>query len=348
MISQEQDIFIHRYIYPDASSVFKCTLKPIGEIKDNCIVILDTNVLLVPYTLSKDSLDNIDREYKKLKEQNRLFIPAQVAREFATNRPKKITETYQRLKQKRENIIYGKTSKGFAVLKELDSYKNLMKYEKEINRFVEKYRQELDNILNSIKEWIWNDPISISYKEIFDESNIIDIEIKETEKKKEKKGIEVNSESSDTIDVATFESDFQGKTKNDIESELKKRICHKIPPGYKDKGKPDSGIGDLLIWHTILKIAKEKNRDVIFISGDEKNDWWYQCDKQTIYPRFELISEFYRETCGKTIHILKLSDFLRIYNVSGEIIEEVENEERPLEETLPDNNSQETKPYKEG
>ena len=66
---------------------------------------LDTNTLLVPYTTSKESLKQIEETYKTLIGQERLVIPAQVAREFAKNRASKIGEVFQQLSRNKESSV---------------------------------------------------------------------------------------------------------------------------------------------------------------------------------------------------------------------------------------------------
>ena len=102
---------------------------------------------------------------------------------------------------------------------------------------------------------------------------------------------------------------------------------HKIPPGFKDDRKADDGVGDFLIWLTILEIAKQK-KHVIFVSGDEKNDWFYISEKQALYPRFELIIEFQEISKGKTFHILKLSELLNLFGADKKAVEEIQVEEK--------------------
>lgn len=56
------------------------------------------------------------------------------------------------------------------------------------------------------------------------------------------------------------------------------RIEHRLPPGFRDDGKPENRLGDLIIWYEILeKSAAVSNAfpRVLFISRDEKSDWVY-------------------------------------------------------------------------
>src|SRR5262249_54130348 len=109
---------------------------------------------------------------------------------------------------------------------------------------------------------------------------------------------------------------------------LEKDILYKLPPGYKDAGKDDEGIGDLLIWQTILEVAKTHGKSVIFVSADQKPDWWSKSEGSALYPRYELIDEFRRISLGQSFHIIRFSGFLDLYGASKEVVKEVQREER--------------------
>lgn len=75
-------------------------------------------------------------------------------------------------------------------------------------------------------------------------------------------------------------------------------------------------------------------RGLIFISADEKNDWWHQSNKEGLYPRFELVDEFRRETNGQSFHIFSLSKLLQIFNASSTVIDSVAATENQLSNEL--------------
>ncbi|HEY0069659.1 MAG TPA: PIN-like domain-containing protein, partial [Chloroflexia bacterium] len=113
----------------------------------------------------------------------------------------------------------------------------------------------------------------------------------------------------------------------DIYADLQRRLELNIPPGYKDKGKTDQGIGDLLIWHTILYVGSKDNSSVIFVSADEKADWRQRGGDKALYPRYELVNEFARATGGQAFHIVKVSDLLALFGADQRIVDEVKLEE---------------------
>jgi len=93
------------------------------------------------------------------------------------------------------------------------------------------------------------------------------------------------------------------------------RYARAIPPGYKDdkKGEPDK-YGDLLIWLQLIDLAKLRNKSIIFITGDTKEDWWLQHRGETFGPRPELRQEmmvaagvhFYMYTTPRFLEFAKL------------------------------------------
>jgi len=172
-----------------------------------------------------------------------------------------------------------------------------LEFEKQIQEQQKKYSKKIDEILERIRQWRWDDPVSAVYKELFKPEFIQELSISQDE----------------------------------IVKDLERRNKHSIPPGFKDKKKDDYGVGDLIIWKTILEVAKTRNRDIVFVSGDEKNDWFYRSDSQSLYPRFELITEFKNHTDDKTLHIIKLSKLLDLLGAAEEAVSEVQIKELEMD-----------------
>jgi len=162
--------------------------------------------------------------------------------------------------------------------------------EAKINELISSYQKSLDAVMNHIKNWTWNDPISSVYKSLFVSETIFD-------------------------HVPDQES---------FKHEMDNRYSNEIPPGYQDKNKVDGGFGDLLIWYTIIEIANKKNKDIIFVSGEEKSDWFYKSEGQILYPRFELICEFKAKTSNKHFHIIKLSEMVELFGITDSVVTELE------------------------
>lgn len=102
------------------------------------------------------------------------------------------------------------------------------------------------------------------------------------------------------------------------------RYEKKIPPGFKDaKDKKelrycDRGMtyqamfGDLILWRqTIAHVRAAELQDVIFITGDGKDDWWQSIDKKILGPSPELVAEFLKESGAKRFWMYPADQFLK-------------------------------------
>jgi len=228
-----------------------------------------------------------------LLEEGRLIIPARVAREFANNRAKKLGELFQRLtnQQSKQHSVQ---QESYPLLENIDEYTKLQEEAKNIALMVKDYQKTLASVIAKVESWAWNDPISLLYQELFTPNVVVEC----------KKGTE----------------------------ELRKahieRFALKIPPGYKDEGgKDDDGIGDLLIWQTILEIAADQKHSVIFVTGEKKADWWHNSNGRQLYPRYELVDEFRRASGGESFHIITFSRLLEMFGASSTAVNEVRVEE---------------------
>src|SRR5579859_5356824 len=131
---------------------------------------------------------------------------------------------------------------------------------------------------HEINQWGWNDPVTSIYRETF---------------------------TGEVVNKHAINNEA-------IQTELKYRFANKIPPGYKDAAKEDGGVGDLLIWKSILEIGKARKRPLVFVSGEEKADWCYRSDNRGMLPRYELIDEFRRASSGNAFCMVSFSELLKL------------------------------------
>jgi hypothetical protein len=90
---------------------------------------------------------------------------------------------------------------------------------------------------------------------------------------------------------------FDEKTSDTVFAEAKSRYKRDIPPGFKDKGKPEPECyGDYVAWKQILDYAAAKKTSVILVTDDAKEDWWLRIHGETIGPLPLLVEEFRRTT----------------------------------------------------
>jgi len=284
-----------RKVFPDAHASLLFHAKSFEEMKERCVFVLDTNVLLVPYTVGKDSLSLLQEKFSELVKDKRLVVPAQVLREFLKNRPLKITEVYQQLQRKLDGLKAYETG-TYPLLEQEKEYQDLKESESELARHLDSYRERLKSLIDALRSWGHDDPVMRAYRSVFTKT-------------------------------AIRESDLDdAKLLNDLEW----RIDNKIPPAYKDASKADSGIGDLIIWHTILNVGASDASDVVFVTNETKADWWHRSENHTLMPRIELVEEFRRRTQGWSFTMLSLSGLLRALGISSTVVTEIERQDEAL------------------
>jgi len=93
------------------------------------------------------------------------------------------------------------------------------------------------------------------------------------------------------------------------------RAARQEPPGYKDGEKansdlPEGAAGDYLVWHQTLEEATRRGIDILLVTGDEKEDWWWRYRSELLGPRIELVSEF-KARCGRQLYMMRPIDLLR-------------------------------------
>jgi PIN like domain len=165
--------------------------------------------------------------------------------------------------------------------------------DRQINRLIKERNQHVLTLQTEVKSWNWNDPVTLLYREVFTE---------------------------DCIELTPVDRE---RVYNDLLSEN----ALQIPPGYKDSRKPDKGVGDRLIWQSILKVGERCQRNVILVSGETKYDWWVGADKDSLYPRFELSYEFWSRSNQRSFWILSFEDFLKLQKASAQLVRAAEVEE---------------------
>jgi hypothetical protein len=97
-------------------------------------------------------------------------------------------------------------------------------------------------------------------------------------------------------------------------AEASRRIEAKEPPGYKDAekqdgGLPEGGAGDYLVWYEATRYAKEQARDLLIVTSDQKEDWWWRQNTDFIGPRPELTLQ-YHQLAGRRLFLMRPAELL--------------------------------------
>ena len=246
------------------------------ELWNHATFVFDTNVYLNLYRYTGKTREQLLSALSELKD--RLWMPNQIAHEFMKHRVPIIIEMNQQYDSITKNII-DIIDKSYLPL-------HLDKEDSDMEELKTMIRKQVDKI--------------------------------------KKSKVAVTTEEKDRI-LEKLLALYNGKVGTplteqeiaQIEGEGKGRYEKEVPPGYKDyakKNEADSNnaFGDLLFWKEILKYAASQKKDIVLITDDQKEDWWYIVHGQTIGPRIELKKEFMDETKQK-FHMYSMSNFIKRY-----------------------------------
>lgn len=250
---------------------FRPTDEEYQEVWENCLFVLDTNTLINLYRYSEPAKQDVIKILHKI--QDRLWMPFRVAEEYLDTRLNEVSN------QSKE-------------------YDNT---EKEIR----KLKQSLES--SSKHPFISQETLK-SADEIFEK---IISEMKSNQEKHDSR-FQVDDIQHQLLEIfsSNVGPQLERSVLDNIFEEGSKRYNEQIPPGFKDHGKsanPESFrdkcrvFGDLIIWKEIIRKSQKESVPIVFVTDDQKSDWWHRINGKTISPRPELINEFQSETNQKIL-----------------------------------------------
>ena len=100
--------------------------------------------------------------------------------------------------------------------------------------------------------------------------------------------------------------------------EGKERYSRQLPPGFCDAGKEaeegdNNAYGDFVVWKQIMEYAGSRKSDIIYVTHDQKKDWWQIAKGRTVGPRIELRKEFAEKT-KQRFYMYSMESFLEYYS----------------------------------
>lgn len=286
-------------LYPELDDLLSPSVVSTADSPD-VLVVLDTNALLFPFKVGGRDFSEIKSAFTRLAGEGRLRVPARVIREYLNNRDTQLSNLLKAVQDK-VSTLPSSGSNLPHFFKDMDGASAAFDADQHLHKASREYAKALRPLIDRMKAWRGDDPVTVAYKKIFGPDVVVDCK-------------------------------FDRPT---VAQQWKTRLENKTPPGYKDSNKPDKGIGDFLIWLTILEIGRTSEKDIIFVTGDEKADWRVRSDNSGVYPRPELIDEYRRCTKGKNLRLLKLADLLEEVGAPKEVVEDVrEAETLTVEEQL--------------
>lgn len=286
--------------------IFKGFYNPSEELlqkawnSDETLFVFDTNVLLNLYGYAEQTREDFFELLKTL--GNKLWIPFHVGLEYQRRRLEVIRDEkaiFNKINgnlEKIESVFRGDFEQLALKRRFPRLHENTEKLNKDISKSISSYKK-------SVSYWDDKQPCVRSHDSIREKLN---------ELIHDKVG--APPESQQWLD--------------ELYKEGNERYENKIPPGYKDWKKSESkentfsynGLkydrqyGDLILWKQLIEKAKSDNvKNVVFVTDDSKEDWWYILEsrgKKQIGPHANLQSEIYREAQLDIFHMYNTSTFL--------------------------------------
>lgn len=286
-------------------SYYQPSEKEFKELWENCMFVLDANVLLNLYRYPKSAMEDLFKVFNVI--SSRLWIPHQVALEYQRNRLNVIAEQIQKY-DKVKSILEKLKSETVNEFNQLQ----LKKRHSSINPDV--FLSDIEKVINGFSN---------------------DLEKSEKGQPDFIKDDELRNRIDKLFDGKVGHPPKNQEVLQKIYDEGITRYEQKIPPGYQDnlKSKPTdkesssficNGLmykkefGDLILWNQIMNEAKNSDwKGLIIITDDEKEDWWWIVEtkgKKIIGPRPELIEEITTNTGIKSFYLYNSERFLQYAN----------------------------------
>lgn len=261
----------------------------------NGTFVFDTNVLLNLYSYPESLREIFISVLEKI--SGRSWIPYHVALEFHRNRFARIKQANTPLLNLRDRIRT--TSEELeAEIKDIEFEKrntgvdNLEERLQSVKQATAQLAEALDKACERLPKIGLDDPIAQRLSTLFE------------------KNVGLPPKDQTSLDLLI----------QDGSDRYEKRI----PPGFKDaKEKKEvkyfdreitypAMFGDLIIWRQTIGYAKENNlKNVIFVTGDRKEDWWNIVEKKTLGPLPDLVREFIEKANVERFWIYTADQFLK-------------------------------------
>ena len=258
---------------------FTETEEKIDELWKKATFVFDSNVLLDLYRYSERSQNDLLKLLVNIKK--RVWLPEQVAHEYLNIRASvicaQVTKYSDAEKMLKEIENSFSSAKAHPYVSDINSI--------ELNRLLLKIQKEVAENRDKQEQILTDDPIKKKIEDIF--HTRVGISFTEDE-------------------LANVIAD--GETRNN----------DKIPPGYKDNKKGSDStipkdkrrrVADFILWRQTMDWATKEKKDIVFVTGDMKEDWWLIESGKTISARPELIAEFC-EVTGRSIIFYKPERFI--------------------------------------
>ncbi|CCH30420.1 PIN-like domain-containing protein [Actinosynnema sp. NPDC047251] len=251
------------------------------------LVVVDANVLLNLYRYNESTRDDLLGVLARL--GDRLWVPHQVMREFWRSRL---------------TVLSGRASAGDQLLDALGKQQRAAK--------------------NALDQWAKATAIPVpELDSLAERVRGLFADVEKAVRAHTPSSPAVVGKPADDPVLHSLESLLRGKVggrPDDEEwqrlvAEGNRRVADDEPPGYLDSKKlgselPEGAAGDYLVWSQAVQEAARRDADLLLVTGDEKEDWWWRHRSEFLGPRIELADEF-AALGGRRLFMLRPADLLR-------------------------------------
>jgi hypothetical protein len=248
-----------------------------SELWDNCLFVLDANVLLNLYRYTPDTRNELLQILESIKD--RLWVPYQAAFEYQKNRLKVISTQREAYDQ--------------------------------IDKAIQKTQNQLENELRTYLRHPYLD-----VPQLLDEVDIFFSTIRQDLQQQKEEHPDLLTDDALREKITTLLEGKVGppyppEELEKICEEGKQRYEQEIPPGYEDADdkNDERQFGDLVVWYQTIDKATDTKKPIILVTDDRKDDWWWTFKGRTIGPRPELVSEI-RSEAGVSFYIYRSDQFM--------------------------------------
>lgn len=255
----------------------------LAKLWKECLFAFDASVLLALYEYTKNTAEEILEAMDRWR--SRIWLPYRAGYEYHLRRVPCIQERLSAHKKAREEV----ENLCKELRQVLDTPDNKALGKEDIVTTVDEFEDDILGKINETRErtpeMLKEDPILKQLSDLF----------------------------ADRVG-----DPFPDEKRSDILEEASERYPAEIPPGFKDVDNlenlddPDmSEIGDLLIWKQLIRKAKTKGTPIVFITNDQKEDWWHIAKhNRKVGPHYALRREFLEET-GQEFYIYRPTQFVK-------------------------------------
>lgn len=262
---------------------FPITEDEIKELWDAATLTVDANVLLDLYRYHKDTRNALLGALKGFK--GRAWISHQTAEEFFRNRKKVILSSASSFDDARKKLKEISSS-AIDPVNRIKANRIIpddvaVEFQKSLDAAIEKAGKSIDDAKETHPDFLNKDPILEALSDLFEGS----------------------------VGDGFTEKEYEEECK-----EARRRVENNIPPGYLDHKKDgDKPYGDFFMWRQILEYAKSKKCPIIFVTSENKEDWWEKISGgNTTGLHYELQKEAY-EASGHRLLAYRTDRFFKYY-----------------------------------